>query len=109
MNLLLNRAWRGGGISLLKSDAQGFDGRVINSAGEFLNPNIIGAILVELNFHRFYEDQDAFYKIMEHICMGGYFLAGMFPHLNYSGWFWWADALFLPNKAPFSTQFDRVS
>lgn len=94
-----------GKIELLKSDAQGFDGRVVQSAGEFLNPDSIGAILVELNFHTFYENQDSFYGIMERVCTSGYFLAGMFRHFNRSGWLWWADALFLPDRAPFSTQF----
>jgi hypothetical protein len=67
-----------GNVELLKSDAQGFDGRVIESAGKFLSPDSIGAILVELNFHRFYEGQDSFYGIMESLCTKGYFLAGMY-------------------------------
>jgi len=95
-----------GKVELLKSDAQGFDGRVVESAGEFLNPDSIGAVLVELNFHNFYQDQDSFYSIMEKICTSGYFLAGMFRHFNRSGWLWWADALFLPDRPPFSTQFE---
>jgi len=95
-----------GRVELLKSDAQGFDGRVIESAGEFLNPDSIGAVLVELNFHKFYQDQDSFYSIMEKICTSGYFLAGIFRHFNRSGWLWWADALFLPDRPPFSTQFE---
>lgn len=92
-------------IELLKSDAQGFDRRVMESAGSFLDPERIGAILVELNFHRFYVGQDQFYSIMEQLCSSGYFLAGFYRHYNHSGWLWWADALFLPNRAPFSTQF----
>ena len=92
-------------VDLLKSDAQGFDGRVIASAGRFLDPDNIGAILVETNFHAFYEGQDAFYDVMRMICERGYFLAGFFRHYNHSGWLWWADVLYLPNRAPFSTQF----
>jgi len=92
-------------VELLKSDAQGFDGRVIESAGEFLSPDSIGAVLVELNFHRFYEGQDSFYGIIESLCTKGYFLAGMYRHYNRAGWLWWADALFLPDRKPFSTQF----
>ena len=94
-----------GTIELLKTDAQGFDGRVIESAGKFLSPDSIGAILVELNFHRFYEGQDSFYGIMESLCTKGYFLAGMYRHYNRAGWLWWADSLFLPDREPFSTQF----
>lgn len=92
-------------IELLKSDAQGFDRRVLESAGSFLNPEHIGAILVELNFHSFYKGQDPFYSIMEQLCSSGYFLAGFYRHYNHAGWLWWADALFLPDRAPFSTQF----
>jgi len=94
-----------GNVELLKSDAQGFDRRVIESAGKFLSPDSIGAILVELNFHRFYEGQDSFYGIMESLCTKGYFLAGMYRHYNRAGWLWWADALFLPDREPYSTQF----
>jgi FkbM family methyltransferase len=94
-----------GNVELLKSDAQGFDGRVIESAGKFLSPDSIGAILVELNFHRFYEGQDSFYGISESLCTKGYFLAGMYRHYNRAGWLWWADGLFLPDREPFSTQF----
>lgn len=92
-------------VELLKSDAQGFDGKVIESAGKFLSPDSIRAVLVELNFHGFYEGQDSFYGIIETLCKKGYFLAGMFRHYNRAGWHWWADALFLPDQAPFSTQF----
>ncbi len=99
------RARRIDKVDLLKSDAQGYDGHVLESAGDFLTPDHIQAILVEVNFHSFYEGQDSFERIME-ICTGhGYFLAGIFRHYNYSNWLWWADALFLPNRAPFSTQF----
>ncbi|NCY17159.1 MAG: FkbM family methyltransferase [Actinobacteria bacterium] len=94
-------------VDLLKSDAQGFDGRVISSAGDCLDPDRIGAILVETNFHAFYADQDAFYDVMKSICEHGYFLAGFFRHYNHSGWLWWADVLYLPNRAPFSTQFSN--
>jgi len=92
-------------VDLLKSDAQGFDGHVISSAGDYLTPDHIQAILVEVNFHSFYKGQDPFERIVELCTSHGYFLAGLFRHYNYSNWLWWADALFLPNRAPFSTQF----
>lgn len=90
-------------ISLLKSDAQGFDGQVVESAGKFLNPDTIKAILVEMNFHTFYKDQEAFHDVMRRVCGHGYFVADMFRHYNREGWLWWADVLFLPDRAPFST------
>lgn len=90
-------------ISLLKSDAQGYDKRVIESAGAFLNPGCIGAVLVEVNFHQFYQDQDSFSSLLDMMLGSGYFLAGIYRHFNRAGWLWWADVLFLPNAAPFST------
>lgn len=90
-------------ISLLKSDSQGYDKRVIESAGAFLNPGCIGAVLVEVNFHQFYRDQDSFSSLLDLMHSSGYFLAGLYRHFNRSGWLWWADVLFLPNEAPFST------
>lgn len=91
-------------ISLLKSDAQGLDGEVVESAGRFLDPEVIHAILVEMNFHTFYKEQEAFHDVMRRICSRGYFVADMFRHYNREGWLWWADVLFLPDRAPFSTQ-----
>lgn len=90
-------------IALLKSDAQGFDQRVLASAGARLNPQHIGSILVEVNFHHFYVGQDSFAGLLELLSEAGYFVAGVFRHFNRSGWLWWADVLFLPNAAPFST------
>jgi len=52
-------------VELLKSEARGFDGKVIESAGKFLSPDSIGALLVELNFHSLCEGQDSFYGIIE--------------------------------------------
>lgn len=90
-------------ISLLKSDAQGFDRRVVSSAGAFLTPQHIGSVLVEVNFHDFYEGQDSFSATVEMMSGAGYFVAGFYRHFNRAGWLWWADVLFLPNVAPFST------
>jgi len=90
-------------VSLLKSDAQGYDKRVIESAGAFLNPVSIGAVLVEVNFHQFYREQDSFSSLLDMMMSAGYFLAGIFRHFNRAGWLWWADMLFLPNVPPYST------
>ncbi len=94
-------------IALLKSDAQGYDGEVIKSAGDFFSPDHIKAILVELNFHAFYKGQVDFFELIEMVCNRGYFLADIFRHYNREGWLWWADALFLPNRHPYSTQFEQ--
>jgi len=90
-------------VALLKSDAQGFDQRVLASAGALLNPQHIGSVLVEVNFHDFYVGQDSFAGLIELLSGAGYFVAGVFRHFNRSGWLWWADVLFLPKAAPFST------
>jgi hypothetical protein len=90
-------------IALLKTDAQGLDGQVVESAGEFLQPDVIQAILVEMNFHTFYEGQEPFFDVIKTICERGYFLAEVFRHYNRVEWLWWADVLFLPNKPPYTT------
>lgn len=91
-------------VALVKSDAQGFDGEVVRSAGRYLTPDFIRAIMVEINVHGFYHGQDSFHGILELLTDHGYFLADVFRHYNREGWLWWADALFLPNRPPFSTQ-----
>lgn len=90
-------------VGLLKSDAQGFDLEVLNSAGRYLDPQHIGALLVEVNFHSFYHKQAEFEEIYAAACSRGYFLAEIFRHYNRNGWLWWADALFLPRASPYAT------
>ena len=90
-------------ISLLKTDAEGYDLRVLESAGIFLEPNFVQAVLVEMSFHLFHEGQDKFYKSIEFLMEKGYFLAGFYPHFNHNDWLWWADVLFLPNNSKYST------
>lgn len=90
-------------ISLLKTDAEGCDLQVLDSAGRFLTPDFTQAVLVEMSFHVFHEGQDKFYKIIELLSDRGYFLAGFYPHFNHNDWLWWADVLFLPNNPKYST------
>ena len=90
-------------ISLLKTDAEGFDLRVLESVGKFLEPSFVQAVLVEMSFHLFHEGQDKFYKAIELLTEKGYFLAGFYPHFNHNDWLWWADVLFLPNNSKYST------
>ncbi len=92
-------------IDLLKVDTQGTDERVLRSAGRYLQPGTIGAVLVELNFHAFYEQQGRVHTILQLLEDSGYFLAEFYRHYNRQGWLWWADGLFLPNAHPYSTQF----
>lgn len=82
-------------ISLLKSDAQGCDLDVLLSAGDFLNPNCIQAILVEINFSTFYAGQQPFHEIFALLDKAGYRMAWMYPHRAHDEWLWWADALFI--------------
>lgn len=90
-------------ISLLKTDAEGYDLRVLESVGKFLEPSFVQAVLVEMSFHLFHEGQDKFYKAIELLTEKGYFLAGFYPHFNHNDWLWWADVLFLPNNSMYST------
>lgn len=90
-------------VSLLKTDAEGYDLRVLESAGKFLEPNFVQAVLVEMSFHLFHQGQDKFYKVIELLTERGYFLAGFYPHFNHKNWLWWADVLFLPNNSKYST------
>jgi FkbM family methyltransferase len=90
-------------ISLLKTDAEGCDLQVLESAGRFLTPTFTTAVLVEMSFHVFHEGQDKFYKVIELLSEKGYFLAGFYPHFNHNEWLWWADVLFLPNNSKYST------
>lgn len=90
-------------ISLLKTDAEGYDLRVLESVGKYLEPSFVQAVLVEMSFHLFHEGQDKFYKAIELLTEKGYFLAGFYPHFNHNDWLWWADVLFLPNTLKFST------
>jgi hypothetical protein len=90
-------------ISLLKTDAEGKDLTVLESAGKYLEPKFIQALLVEVSFHQFHVGQEPYWKILELAASRGYFLAGFYPHFNRKEWLWWADILFLPNTEKFST------
>ena len=90
-------------ISLLKTDTEGTDFTVLESAGKYLEPNFINALLVEISFHEFHRGQDSYWKVMELASSKNYFLAGFYPHFNHKNWLWWADILFLPNNKKYST------
>jgi len=82
-------------VSLLKSDAQGADLAVIQSAGEYLTPDVIKAILIEINFTNFYENQRPYYEILSQLDKSGYRMAWMYPYRANDKWLWWADVLFV--------------
>lgn len=84
-----------GGVSLLKSDAQGSDLDVILSMGDFLNPQFLQSILVEINFTKFYHGQQSYYDIFSALDSAGYRMAWMYPHRAHDEWLWWADILFI--------------
>lgn len=83
-------------VDLLKSDAQGFDAEVLRSAGKFMTPECVKAVLVEMNFSDFYEGQGPMGELFRDLSAYGYRLSAFYPHRNYEGWLWWADGLFLP-------------
>ncbi|MEJ7691766.1 FkbM family methyltransferase [Daejeonella sp.] len=82
-------------IDLLKVDAQGADMEVVLSAGKFLHPSTIKAILVEVNFTIFYDSQKPYHEIFAVLDKHGYRLAWLYPHRSHEEWLWWADALFI--------------
>jgi FkbM family methyltransferase len=82
-------------IALLKSDAQGADLDVLRSAGVYLKPAHINAVLVEINFHDFYQNQQPYHEIFGLLDNSGYRMARMYPHRAHDEWLWWADVLFI--------------
>lgn len=82
-------------IALLKSDAQGSDLDVLISAGDFLNPKSIQAILVEINFVNFYQGQQHYHAIFARLDQAGYRMAWLYPHRAHDEWLWWADVMFI--------------
>jgi hypothetical protein len=82
-------------IDLLKSDAQGADLDVLRSAGEFLIPEKIRSVLVEINFANFYHGQNPYYDVLALLDRSGYKPARFYPYRAHDGWLWWADALFI--------------
>jgi FkbM family methyltransferase len=85
-------------VSLLKSDCQGADFEAITSAGKYLNPSMIKAILVETNFTKFYQSERPFTDLFAELDVRGYRLAWLYPHRAHDGWLWWGDALFLAKR-----------
>ncbi len=83
-------------INLLKCDAQGHDLGVLLSSGNYLDPNFIDSVLVEINFATFYKGQDKVGDIINKMGEKGFRLAWLYPHRAHDEWLWWADALFLP-------------
>jgi FkbM family methyltransferase len=84
-----------GQIDLLKSDTQGTDLEVLLSAGRYLNPDRIKAVLVEINFVSFYKAQKSVHSIFHALDDAGYRLAWLYPHRDHNEWLWWADGLFI--------------
>jgi len=82
-------------IDLLKTDSQGADKAVLESAGDELVPNRIRAVLVEINFAEFYAGQDRYPEILDLLDRRGYRPARIYPHRAHDDWLWWADILFI--------------
>lgn len=82
-------------IDLLKTDAQGADKAVLESAGVELSPQRIRSVLVEVNFSEFYAGQDKYTEILELLDRRGYRPARIYPHRAHDDWLWWADVLFI--------------
>lgn len=94
----LSTAMDGSCIDLLKTDAQGADLEVILSAGKYLTPTCIKAVLTEVNFANFYNAQYSFQDILAAMDKAGYRLGWFYPHRAHDMWLWWADALFIAKR-----------
>lgn len=81
-------------LGVLKVDAQGADLEVLRSVGHHLNPSEIPAVVVELNFRDFYQEQDPWWKCVAHLQSCGYSMVEAEFHRDAVGEFYWADALF---------------
>lgn len=66
-------------ISLLKSDCEGFDLKVLESAGSYLRPDFMKSVLVEVSFHEF---QDKYFDIFKLLSDKNYFFGKLLPTLQ---------------------------
>lgn len=90
-------------IDLIKCDTQGSDLKVMESMGTYFRTDFLGAALIEISVHAFYENQSSFAEIVAAFEKRDYFLAEIFPVLNSKKWLWYFDALFLPRIEKYVT------
>ena len=81
-------------FGVLKVDAQGADLEVLHSVGHYLNPSEIPAVVVELNFRDFYQEQDEWWKCVDYLQSCGFSMVEAEFHRDAVGEVHWADALF---------------
>lgn len=86
-------------LGVLKVDTQGHDLHVLRSAGDYLRPDRIPAVLVEANFRQWYQDQDSWGDVVGYLLERGYTLAQTHTRRDQfgRGLTTWADLLFLDN------------
>jgi len=90
-------------IDLIKCDTQGSDLIVMESMKNFFRTDFLGAVLIEISVHAFYENQSSFAEIIAAFEKRNYFLAEIFPVTNSKKWLWYFDALFLPRNETYVT------
>lgn len=83
-------------IDILKIDAQGYEKRILEGAGELLNPKTIRAVMLEILFVPYYEGQAWGGELIELMRAKGYRLFGL-SRVYYNPDYGWheADALFV--------------
>ncbi len=85
-------------IDLLKIDAQGFESRILNGAGDWLNPTTVRLVFLEVIFIDHYQGQATFDDIYGTLGRAGYKLYGRYQvSARADVGYLWADALFVPN------------
>ena len=86
-------------VDILKVDAQGCDLEVLRSAGDFLRPDRIASVVVELNFRTFYSGQQPWWATVALLQERGYQVSALEQHFDSAGLIHWADALFVGEGA----------
>jgi FkbM family methyltransferase len=84
-------------IDILKIDAQGYEGKILEGAGDMLQPSRVRSLLLEILFVEYYQQQAWGDDLLKLLRERGYKLYGL-NHVDFDadqGWRW-ADAMFLP-------------
>ena len=87
-------------VDVLKVDAQGYERKILEGAGDMLQPSRIRAVYLELMFTPFYEGQCWGGELIELMRNRGYRLYGLtgVSFEKNEGWRW-SDAMFVGNEA----------
>lgn len=87
-----------GYISVLKTDAQGFDLEVLKGTQHLISNNKVQLILIEVTFAKLYQDSPSFSEIYQYLIKNNYKLVTFYKIHYQNNFACWTDALFInPN------------